>query len=375
MKNQAVMVISGYNIRAVVAFSRWATAHNINFHIIAKSEEDPIFLTDYKEYVAFTRDSSIFRPEYFRSWVEDLVQQYGYKRILILPSTEYLNRFLLKYRNSIETEHCIIPLVDGCLYQTISDKLSFAKLCLSYGLDIPKEYNHIPECFPFVAKPRTYFSTQGSQLRPQLIYDKYDLEKFCSEEETSDYFYQQFVYGRSLYLLAYISQRGVDDILFSQENLMQQARGGSIVLAKQSNFHHDGVVKRYVNMLRDQKFFGLIMVEVRLNESNGKFYMIEANPRLWGPMQFLIDNNIDLFGAMLRDYGFEISKPHTLPHLTTHYFWSGGLLQESQPITYHSYSSDEFVEQFHSLRPLDILFRKDTLNLFLKESEMEESDE
>ena len=375
MKNQAVIVISGYNIRAVVAFSRWATAHDINFHIVAKSKEDPIFLTDYKGHVVFTRDSPILRSEHFRSWVEDLSRQYGYQRIIILPSTEYLNRFLLEHRDSIEAENCIIPLVDGRLYRTISDKLSFAKLCQSYGLDIPKEFNYIPECLPFVAKPRTYFSAQGSQLLPQLINNKYDLEKFCGEEETSDYFFQQFVYGRSLYLLAYISQRGVDDILFSQENLMQQARGGSIVLAKQSNFHHDEVAKRYVNMLRDQKFFGLIMVEVRLDKFNGRYYMIEANPRLWGPLQFSVDNNVDLFGAMLRDYGFEISKPPPLPHLTTHYFWSGGLSQQSQPITYHSYSSDEFVGQLHSLRPQDIFFRKDTLNLFLKESEMKDCHE
>lgn len=375
MKNQAVMVISGYNIRAVIAFSRWATAHNINFHIIAKSKEDPIFLTDYKERVTFTRDSSNFRSEDFRSWAENLSRQYGYKRIIILPSTEYLNRFLLEHRDSIETEHCIIPLVDIRLYKTISDKLSFAKLCQSYGLDIPKEYNCIPESLPFVAKPRTYFSSQGSQLLPQLIHNKYDLEKFCSEEETSDYFFQKFVYGRSLYLLAYITKGGVDDILFSQENLMQQARGGSIVLAKQSNFHKDEVAKCYVNMLRDQKFFGLIMVEVRLDESSGRYYMIEANPRIWGPLQFLIDNNVDLFGVMLRDYGFEIPKPPPLPHLTKHYFWSGGLSQQSQPITYHSYSSDEFVGQLPSLRPLDIFFRKDTLNIFLRESEMEVSDE
>jgi len=43
MNNQAVIVISGYNIRAVIAFCRWATAHDVNYHVVARSKEDPVF--------------------------------------------------------------------------------------------------------------------------------------------------------------------------------------------------------------------------------------------------------------------------------------------------------------------------------------------
>ena len=126
-------------------------------------------------------------------------------------------------------------------------------------------------------------------------------------------------------------------------------------------------------MLRDQNFFGLVMVEVRLDEYNGHYYMIEANPRLWGPLQFCVDNNVDLFGAMLRDYGFEISKSLSSCDPATHYFWSGGLTKQSQPIAYHSYTSDEFVKDCQRLRTQDIFLRKDTLNLYLKESEVKDA--
>lgn len=369
MNNQAVMVVSGYNIRAVVAFCRWATAHDVKYHIIAKSEEDPIFFTDYKEHVAFTRDCQALRPEQFRSWCKSICNQYGYQRLIVLPSTEYLNRFLLDHRNSIEEKNCIIPLVDQKIYRMISDKLSFTALCQSYGLDIPTQFAHLPEKFPFVAKPRSYFSAQRKQLVPHIINNQYDLEIFSKEEE-KDYFFQQFVHGRSLYLLAYIGQK--ENILFSQENLMQQACGGSILLAKSSDFHRSEIASSYVKMLREQKYVGLIMVEVRLDESTGKYYMIEANPRLWGPIQFLVDNNIDLFGAMLRDYGFEIPHVHAPDHATTtHYFWSGGITRELQPIAYHSYSADKFIKELPNIRSQDIFLRKDTLNLFLKEAHNE----
>ncbi len=371
MIKQAVVVISGYNTRAVVAFCRWAAANGVRFHIIAKCKEDPIFQTVYKENIGFTRDSPQLHINSFRKWIDVLCRQYGYQKVIILPSTEYLNRYLLENRTAIESQNGIIPLVNERLYRKISDKLSFAKLCQSYGLDVPAEYNEIPENLPFVAKPRSYFSGKGDQLVPHIIRDAQDLDIFHKNEDQRDYFFQQYMYGRSLYLLAYIGKPGSDNnVVFSQENLMQQARGGSIILAKASGFHQSEMAKNYVAMLQEQKFFGLVMVEVRLDETNGRYYMIEANPRLWGPMQFCVDNGVDLFSAMFRDYGFEIPDRHTSVDSIMYYYWSGGITHQSQPVAYHNYSSDEFVKNFQELRSQDIFARKDTLSLYMKELNM-----
>jgi predicted ATP-grasp superfamily ATP-dependent carboligase len=368
MKRQAVVIISGYNIRAVVAFCRWAAANSVNFHIIAKNNEDPIFRTAYKNHVSFTRDSPKLFPEFFRFWIASLCDKYSYDNIVILPSTEYLNRFLLEKRNLIESKKCTLPLVSEKLYTAISDKYSFAKLCHSYGFSVPEEFDQIPEHPPFVAKPRSYFSEEGAQLDPCLIHDRMDLENFRTTENESDYFYQKFISGRSIYLLAYIGKNGPDNtIIFSQENLMQQARGGSIILAKASQFHEAEIAKQYITMLQQEQFFGLVMIEVREETSSGRYYMIEANPRLWGPMQFCVDNNVDLFGAMLRDCGFEIPKTPSSPIATTYYFWSGGITHQSLPIAYHCYTRTAFANDFHRLKTEDIFPRKDTIALHLED--------
>lgn len=361
----AVMVVSGYNIRAVIAFCRWATRHCINYHIVAKSQNDQILLTTYADRVVIVRKSASLCCEEFCSWVAALREEYGYRRVLILPSTEYLNRFLLDHRDTIETQGCVIPLVDGPLYKTLSNKESFVKLCESYGLDTPEEFTCIPGRLPFVAKPRSYAAANGRQLAPHLIHNEGDLEEFCNTEDTTDYFFQQFVYGRSLYLLAYIG-RDRGDILFSQENLMQQARGKSVILARASEFHRTPVAQRYVSMLHHLGFFGLVMIEVRLDEAEGRYFMIEANPRLWGPLQFSVDNDVDLFGAMLRDYGFAVPTRPRARLNSSHYFWSGGIARDSQPVSYHNYSADQFVKEFPTLRCQDIFLRPDTLNLFLE---------
>ena len=370
-ENQAAIILSGYNFRAVVAFCRWATDHLINYHVIALGKTDPIFSTIYKDRVAIIRSSQSLSTEDFRSWASVLRDQYSYRRLVIMPSTEYLNRFLIEQRDELESEGFVVPLVSRQLYTSISDKESFARLCESYGLDIPREFKILPQEIPFVAKPRKYLSSKKSQLIPHLIKSEHELEKFCKKEDPRDYFFQEYVYGRSFYLLACIERNATEkDILFSQENLMQQARGGSIILAKPSDFHKSSIAKRYINMLHDIDFFGLIMVEVRMDESRGKYFMIEANPRLWGPMQLGIDNNISFFGGLLKNYGFATFQTNTATALPRYYFWSGGIKEEAQPIAFHNYSSDQFVSNFSEFRNQDVFFRKDTLNLFLQEASM-----
>lgn len=363
---QAVLVISGYNIRAVIAFCRWASAHGIDFHVIARNEADPVFRTKYKDRVAFIRTTPELCSEAFGEWARHLSQRHSYRRLLVLPSTEYLNRFLLGHRRTLEGEGYLIPLTDASLYATLSDKHSFARLCASYRLDIPGEFADLPAKVPFVAKPRRYLSGSGRQLIPQLVGTPHDLDRFRREGNPEDYFFQEHVPGRSLYLLAYLQKDG-KDVLFAQENLMQQAHGGSIILAKRSDFHLTPTARSYVDMLHDLKFTGLIMIEVRRDESGGRHCMIEANPRLWGPIQFPIDNGVDLFEAMLADQGFAPAPAAVPPPLSEYYFWSGGIRPEFQPVTYHNYSCDQFVSNLPALWRNDLFFRQDTLELHTHE--------
>lgn len=360
---QAILILSGYNIRALIAFCRWASARGIAFHIVASSGDDPILLTKYKNCVAFVRSSSDLRAEYVAEWVEHLFREHAYNRILVLPSSEYLNRFLLSKKGELESAGCCVPLVDEGLYLRLSNKHSFAALCSSYGLGVPLELGSLPSAPPFVAKPRNYLSRTGRKLIPHLVNTRQDLERFLREEDGEDFFYQEYVPGRSLYLLACLRDNG-NDVLFSQENLMQQARGGSIILARRSDFHETPTARQYISMLRTLKFKGLIMIEVRHDESSGRHCMIEANPRLWGPMQLAVDNGIDLFGAFLSDQGMNMgSSDSPPPPADKFYFWSGGLHPQAHPVCFHHYSSEQFVRDLPSLWRHDLFLRQDTLDL------------
>ena len=365
----AVAVLSGYNTRAVIAFCRWAAAHEVPFFLIARDATDPILLTDYKDRVLTVRQDSRLSVEVFQSWIETIRARDKFDRVLILPTTEFLNRFLLRNRTELEGSGCTIPLTEEHLYLSISDKESFTDTCRSFGLDVPHQYDRRPSAFPFVAKPSRYSTEDGRQLAPHLILSQSDLDHFLDTESVGDFFFQEYVSGRSIYLLAYRTRSG-DVSTYSQENLMQQAAGKSIVLAERSKFHQSEMAEKFVRMLQKTGFFGLIMIELRCSQELERCYVIEANPRLWGPIQLIVDNNIDFFRLMLEDHGLGIAVDRSpISGKGDYYFWSGGLTSAASPIAYHNFSED----LFHSLRDkiakFDLYRRPDTYDLYQQESE------
>jgi len=364
-ENKAVLLLSGYNPRAVIAFCRWATQRNVNYHLIASGKTDPIFLTKYADLVEISRDSKALGIGEFLSWVETLTQRYGYQQILILPTTEYFNRFLLTNRAALEDKGCIVPLVEEPLYLEISDKGKFANLCQSHGIDVPNEYIDIPQTVPFVAKPLSYFNSEGIPIYPHLILSDDDYQIFIKNENQEDYYFQEYVDGENHYLLACIQKDG-SSTLFSQENLIQQSRGKSVILARISQYHNSENAKKYLHMLNDVGFWGLIMIEVRQTAPE-KYVMIEANPRLWGPIQFVVDNQIDFLGMLLRDNGFVIDEYYGNEPQVEFYYWSGGITSNSQPLVFHNYSEKEFIQNIHDIRKNDIYLREDTLDIYLQE--------
>lgn len=364
-ENESVLLLSGYNPRAVIAFCRWASRREVRFHLIASGKNDPVLLTKYADNVAIIRESKELRTADIISWVKTIKQRHGYQRLLILPSTEYFNRFMLKNRAVLENEGCILPLVEESLYTRLSDKREFTDLCQSRDINVPDEFGVIPNETPFVAKPLHYFNSQGTPLYPHLVRNAKDYKAFIESERPEDYFYQEFVEGENHYLLANIQKDG-SCMLFSQENLIQQSHGKSVILARTSQYHNSVNAQKYINLLKGIGFWGLIMIEVRQTGPED-YVMIEANPRLWGPMQFVVDNQIDLFGTLLRDNGIAVDDHQGNPESAEYYYWSGGITAYSQPLAFHNYSEEEFIRNIHDIRKHDIYLREDTLNIYMQE--------
>lgn len=358
------VVFSGYNQRAVVAFLRTLEQKGLQYAVVASSKQDTIFLTEYAKNVLATRKQKALHLQDILDSIEQVRQRLKAERYVIAPSTEALNRYLLENEAELNKAGCELSIVDRVLYEKISDKQPFSDLCKSAGIAVPAEYEISEATYPYIAKPKRYLSADGAAHSPLLISNESDLAGFLSNHKREDFYYQEYIGGSSFYLLYYVYSTG-EVVKLSQQNLMQQPDGKSIIAAEISDIHETDESKKYEDLLKSLNFHGLVMVEIR--GDNEKYYMVEANPRFWGPSQLFVDAGMNLFEDFLFEAGITNAKPgHTAPK-PVRYFWGGGLSLAGGVADYHDYSPDEFNRNISGWNAADIYNREDTKRLYQEE--------
>lgn len=367
MLSKVIIILSGYNQRAIISFIRVLNKNNIPFRIITIGSDDPINKTIYSQNIILERKSKELRINLFIEIANKLLKDNTFKKGVILPSSEFLNQFLIKNITALEKLNFEIPLVKENVYNTISNKYSFTAICRNNGVFVPREFSVFPK-FPFVAKPKSSTSSTGHSLYPYIIENSQKLLFFRTNENIDDFFFQEFIGGNSIYLLFYFKKNG-EVIKFSQENFIQQANGKSIIFSKSSKYHENKIVNNFIEIFNKLGYFGPLMVEVKLFKQN--FYMIEANPRIWGPSQLFVDSNIPIFENYISDIGFRIEIPSKKSIDSMDYFWLGGMLpsfsQTKNDVVLHNYSWRKFAFDFPTLLLHDVYRRKDTENIFISE--------
>jgi predicted ATP-grasp superfamily ATP-dependent carboligase len=367
----SVLLFSGYNQRAIIAFCRFAISHNIDFRIVAK-KNDTIFISAYQSKVIAVREKDTLSIQEIIKYRDLMKKEIEFDRLIILPSTEYLNRFLVSNQAELENNSIIVPLVNQSLYERISDKYSFGELCAKFSINIPDEIEVTQEhYYPIVAKPKKYFGNNGKIYNPFILSDKKQLESFFKDNDKSNFYFQKFIGGKSYYLLFYFSLNHGYSV-YSQENLIQQCNGKSIIAAKSSLIHKHEITNKIIEMFVELNFHGLVMIELKYYNDN--FYMIEANPRLWGPLQLILDANMNLLHRFAFDYKL-ISNFSSLAYKAFEaYYWSGGIIQDQQKlnkVSFHNYNESQFFSEISTFAINDVYAREDTIQIYLKELKFE----
>lgn len=364
MKN-VVVIFSGFNFRAIIAFIRTLEQTNIEYGIIAKSDSDEILKTDYSRKVIYIRKTPSLDLDDLIMGLNRFQNQIKSNKYMIAPSTEALNRFYLDNIELFNKMNYFMPIVEKKLYERISDKLSFCKLCKKYDIEIPNEYRNIDEIhFPLVAKPKKYYSFGNQIYIPHILKTRADLIKFKECYRLDDFYYQEYIRGRCIYLLYYFDQYG-KVFKLSQENFIQQENGKSMIYAKLSNFHEQDISLKFERLFIKEKFRGLVMIELKVKKD--KYIMIEANPRFWGPSQLFVDSNYNLFNFLLYDYGYmnEDKKIKKIKKNTI-YFWDDGIfndIETRKKIAFYNYSKNKFINEKDKLIKHEIFNREDTINI------------
>lgn len=207
-------------------------------------------------------------------------------------------------------------------------------------------------------------------LSTVLLQSEEEFKLFIGEYDIDDFIYQEFITGESYYLLYYFSKDG-ESYCFSQENIAQQPNGKSIVAACCAALHEENdIANKYNELFGKINYNGFVMVEIR--KKNNEYYMIEANPRFWGPSQLFCDSGYNFFEFFLYDYGFLNKLEEREIDFCAKYFWSGGIkgkvLQDDDCVWYGD-GKKKFMEQEKAFLQNDIYMKKDTMKIYEDERE------
>ncbi|WCE03216.1 hypothetical protein [Pseudoxanthomonas sp. JBR18] len=275
------MVFSGANERALIAICRSFAARRVPCAIVARPGEDPMRLTKYRTWIATTRGSDALDLDDMLACVAQLVARHPGQSLTFLPTAESINRLVLEHRDRFEQAGLRVRLVDADLYVAVSDKARLLALAEGFGLPAPPSLEApTPQTLPLVAKPKTEFAPDGRKLYPELIFDTAALQAFQRNADPALYFFQTYLEGASYYYLAHFAADGTATFAY-QRNLLQQANGKSIIAAELCTCPDLETREKLTALFRSVNYRGYAMIETM--EIDGRHYLIEVNPRFWGP--------------------------------------------------------------------------------------------
>jgi len=364
------ILFSGANDRAILALCRAFTEESVDFAVFAMSRDDYVFDTNYRTAVVYTRQDRPLTERDLRQGLAAAQHDNPGIRWVICPTSEYLTQRLFDHETTLQEFDCEVVGAGRESYLTLTNKQSFADWCRRNGFDVPNRCeNQDPTLtpLPFVAKPKRNVDVEGRVLYPHLIVSERERGRFLEMEDREAFFLEQFVHGQSYYLLFYFNRAG-NVTAFSQQNILQQGAGKSIIFAKAVQLHHHDLTRRFITALETERYQGFIMVELR-HSPEGKYYVIEANPRCWGPLQLTRDSGAGLLEEFFRDYGYFPPAPR---RRSDWYLWSGGAAlanRQGLGITWHT--NERWREVFNIVRALfvaDVYLRRDSWKLWCRET-------
>lgn len=325
-----VLVLASANQRAAVSLVRSLENLNVDYGVLTAGGPRSL-LTSFVGYQghARRRHCGYYSAENSELFIESLQSMAKkFQRVLLLPTGESLLRWALEQRATLEKLNIYLPTVDLNIYKRISDKESYAELAVRYGMAVPAMLSSIPERFiaPLVVKPKVGTASSENVLKaPLLIEGPSNFASFKARGlDLSQHFAQEYIEGPSFYYCG-IYDRGKRLADFSQQTIMQEPDGGSVVVAIPAELPVELIDKIDI-LMSDLEWFGVMMMEFK--KSGETYYAIECNPRFWGPLQLSLDNGVDFAGMLVR-----ISTGSTVPVMAAvreesrcGYLWLGGFL-------------------------------------------------
>lgn len=197
---------------------------------------------------------------------------------VIIPVSYLTCRFFSKYKEGFSV-YSHVPIADWDMMQVASDKSKTMGIADACGVPRPKTGSDVG--FPKVVKS----DTESTFLR-FVNNPKEELEIDMVDKTTYEY-----IHGRGFGYFA-LFDHGKLVVDFQHMRIREYPiTGGPATFAK-SVFYSD--LKQYgQRILEHLDWHGVAMCEFKRDDRDGKFKLIEINPKFWGSLDLSITNGVD----------------------------------------------------------------------------------
>jgi len=367
-KKPLVVIFTGANERAIGAFCRSLQREHIDFVLITRNAKDLLYHTRLRRHLFAQRTLDSLDENEFKRLLLDVKTHYPERALTVAPSAESINRLLLGMQEWMHHEGIQGINVSSQIYELFSDKEKLLAAAVKAGLEIPPLIEHLSESqLPFVLKPKVESIAKGQRIYPLLVRNAAEYVEHVASYDATRYLIQRYIDGQSFYYLYFRNDVGV--LALYQRNIAQQAAGKSIVAAELVSCPNSATDQRLRALLEQYEYRGFIMFEVM--ESAGQHFLIEANPRMWGPMQLALENG---FRA-----SWLVQAQHDSPQMAEtrrflrfwrreKYLWLGGFAGQTRTqMRFFSGARLWLLQACCWLPRYDIWFATDSLRLFFFE--------
>ncbi len=243
-------------------------------------------------------------PEAFMTWLRDHLRVARYD--VAMPVDQYTFFLFSKNREELES-WARIPVADFPVFLQAYDKARTLRAALTAGIPCPRTYFVSTRqevealarqsVFPLVVKPRigsgsravAYVRNADELLRQ---WDRIHREQPCP-------LIQEYIPpgGEALGVSLLFNQDAVPRALFVHKRLREYPLSGGPSTLRESILQPEAA-QSAIRLLRAMNWYGLAMVEFKVDPRDGVAKLMEVNPKLWGSISLAIAAGVD-FPALL----------------------------------------------------------------------------
>ena len=237
-------------------------------------------------------------PEEFIAYMLNLVKSNHYD--VIFPVIDATTIPIVKHKTEF-SKHTIVPFTD---YQTLmmaSDKAQTLKIAMENGIPCPKTYfiDYYDDLekikddveYPVVVKPNRGFGTRGVFLCNSTD-ELFESGKHVHDEYGSFLVQEYIPKGDEIGVYTLFDFDSEPCALSVQRRIRSYPISGGPSTLRET-IRDEKIVDLAFRLLKAMKWFGVAMVEFRVDPRDGVPKLMEINPRFWGSLQLSILSGVD----------------------------------------------------------------------------------